>query len=152
MTLKSTWSIISDDENSRQSFLSDCDSEFDLSPPPRYPAEKRSSSTLKNLSLSQNEPPMTRARAKAMQKPIAMPPHGLKPQRQSIVRRSVDSFAGMATSLKDSLNSSSILFPKQESSDDRSEVHKPLHSPPDGVNTLTDWLESCSLDEGQCRF
>jgi hypothetical protein len=41
----------------------------------------------------------------------------------------------------------SILFPKQELSNNRLP-----NSPIDGVNTLTDWFESCSLDESKCKI
>jgi len=139
MTLKSNWSIASDDENSRQSFLSDCDSEFDLSPPPRYPAEKHSTSTLNKLSINRNEPPMTRSRAKASGKTMINTSLVPKEQRQSTIRRSVDSFTEMATTF-----TNSILFPKQELSNNRLP-----NSPTDGVNTLADCFESCSLDESK---
>jgi hypothetical protein len=121
MTWNSSCSIASDDENSRQSFLSDCDSEFDLRPPPRYPAEKRSYKQLTN----RTEPPMTKSRAKAIGKDINTPEPLPKQQRQSPLRRSIDAFTGMATTLTSSLNNNSILFPKQESSipsDDRLEM------------------------------
>jgi hypothetical protein len=142
MTLKSNWSIVSDDENSRQSFLSDCDSEFDLSPPPRYPAEKCSTSALKKLSINRNEPPMTRSRTKAGEKTIINTQSVSKEQHQSAIRRSVDAFTDMATTF-----TNSILFPKQESSDNRFP-----NSPTDGVNKLADWFESCSLDESKCKI
>ena len=115
MTWNSSCSIASDDENSRHSFLSDCDSEFDLKPQPRYPAEKRSYST----SINRIEPPLTRSRAKAMEKSIITSEPLPKQRRQSALRRSIDTFTGMATTLTNSLNNSSILFPKQESSNDR---------------------------------
>jgi hypothetical protein len=142
MTLKSNWSIGSDDENSRQSFLSDCDSEFDLNPPPRYPAEKHSISALNKLSIHRNEPPMTRSRAKAGGKTIINTQSVPKEQRQSTIRHSVDSFTEMATTFKNS-----ILFPKQESSNNQFS-----NSPTDGVNKLADWFESCSLDESKCKI
>jgi hypothetical protein len=142
MTLKSNWSITSDDENSRQSFLSDCDSEFDLTPPPRYPAEKHSNSTLNKLSINQNEPPMTRSRAKAGGKTIINTKSLSKERRQSTIRHSVDSFTEMATTF-----TNSILFPKQESLNNRFP-----NSPTDGINTLADWFESCSLDESKCKI
>jgi hypothetical protein len=138
MTWNSSCSIASDDENSRQSFLSDCDSEFDLRPPPRYPAEKRS--------INRTEPPLTRSRAKATGKCLITSEPLSKPRRQSALRRSIDAFTGMATTLTNSLNNNSILFPKQElstpSSNDRL----------DGVNILADRFESCSLDEGKCKI
>jgi hypothetical protein len=142
MILKSNWSIASDDENSRQSFLSDCDSEFDLSPPPRYPAEKHSIIALNKLSINRNEPPMTRSRAKAIGRTMITPQPLPKERRRSSIRRSMDSFTDMATTF-----TNSILFPKQESSNNQF-----LNSPIDGVNTLTDWLESCSLDESKCKI
>ena len=142
MTLKSNWSIASDDENSRQSFLSDCDSEYDLSPPPRYPAEKHSISKLNKLSLHRHEPPMTRSRSKAIEKTMIDPQIVPKQRRQSTIRSSIDSFTGLATTF-----TNSILFPKQDLSNNRSP-----NSPTDGVNTLTDWLESCSLDESKCKM
>ena len=74
MAWKSSCSIASDDDSSRHSFLSDCDSEFDLRPPPRYPAEKRSSSILTKRSINRLEPPMTRARAKAIGKTLPSSP------------------------------------------------------------------------------
>ncbi len=129
MTLKSTWSITSDDENSRGSFLSDCDSEFDLSPSSRYSAEKRSNSTLTKLS---NEPSMTRARAKADEKLI---PSVLKEPCRSTIRQSIDSITEITSAF-----TNSILSPKKESS----------NSPIDGVNKLSDWFESCTLNENKC--
>ena len=137
MTWKSSWSIASDDDNSRQSFLSDCDSEFDLRPPPRYPAEKRA--------IARPEPPLTRSRAKAMQRTIPLP----KEPPVSNRRRSMDSFADMASSLKISQKKNSILFPKQEPSTELFGFTS--RTPADGVKTLTDCLESCSLDESQCK-
>lgn len=74
MTWKSSCSIASDDD----SVLSDCDSEFDLRPPPRYPAEKRSSSILTKRSSNRLEPPMTRARAKAIGKTLPSSPTSTK--------------------------------------------------------------------------
>jgi hypothetical protein len=150
--LKSTWSIASDDENSRQSFLSDYDSEFDFSPPPRYPAEKHSSSILSKLSVNRHEPPMTRSRTKAIGTTMIIPQSLPKEQRQSTLRRSFDSFTEMTATLKNSLINDSIVFPKQESSNDPFELTKVPHSPIDGVNTLTDWFESCSIDEGKCKI
>ncbi|CAF2400812.1 unnamed protein product [Rotaria sp. Silwood2] len=147
MTWNSGCSIASDDENSRHSFLSDCDSEFDLRPPPRYPAEKRSYSPLKKQSVNRIEPPMTRSRAKAIGKTIIASEPLPKQRRQSTLRRSIDAFTGMATTLTNSLNNNSILFSKQEpttSSNDRTP-----NSPLDGVNILADRFESCSLDEGK---
>lgn len=119
MTWNSACSIASDDESSRHSFLSDCDSEFDLRPPPRYPAEKRTYSGLNKLSLNRIEPPLTRSRAKATGKPLETVESLSKPRRQSALRRSIDAFTGIATTLTNSLNNNnnnSILFPKQESS------------------------------------
>jgi len=142
MTLKSNWSIALEDENSRQSFVSDCDSEFDLTPPPRYPAEKLSNSALNKLSINQNEPPMTRSRAKAGGKTTTNTHSVPKERSQSTIRRSVDSFTEMATTF-----TNSILFPKQESSNNQFP-----NSPTDGVNTLADWFESCSLDESKCKI
>ena len=136
MTWKSSWSIASDDDNSRQSFLSDCDSEFDLRPPPRYPAEKRS--------IARHEPPLTRARAKAAQQNILLP----KEPPVSPRRRSIDSFTDMTSSLKISQKKNAILFPKQEPSH---ELFGFARTPADGVKTLTDCLESFSLDESQCK-
>ncbi|CAF3401650.1 unnamed protein product [Rotaria sp. Silwood1] len=149
MTWNSSCSIASDDENSRHSFLSDCDSEYDLRPPPRYPAEKRSYSPLKKQSINRIEPPMTRSRAKAIGKTIITSEPLPKQRRQSALRRSVDAFTGMATTLTNSLTHNSILFPKQEptkSSNDRTS-----NPPLDGVNILADRFESCSLDEGKCK-
>jgi len=116
MTWNSSCSIASDDENSRHSFLSDCDSEYDLRPPPRYPAEKRSYSTLNKQSINRIEPPMTRSRAKAIEKSLMTSEPLPKRRRQSALRRSMDAFAGMATTLTNSLNNNSILFSKQETS------------------------------------
>jgi len=116
MTWNSSCSIASDDDNSRHSFLSDCDSEFDLRPPPRYPAEKRSYSTLNKQSINRIEPPMTRSRAKAIGKSMITSEPIPKQRRQSALRRSIDAFTGMATTLTSSLNNNSILFPKQEPS------------------------------------
>ncbi|CAF0915886.1 unnamed protein product [Rotaria sordida] len=148
MTWNSSCSIASDDENSRHSFLSDCGSEFDLRPPPRYPAEKRSYSPLKKQSINRMEPPMTRSRAKAIGKLIITSEALPKQQRrQSTLRRSIDAFTGMTTTLTNSLNNTSILFAKQEpttSSNDRAP-----NFPSDGVNILADRFESCSLDEGK---
>jgi len=126
MTWNSSCSIASDDENSRHSFLSDCDSEYDLRPPPRYPAEKRSYSTLNKQSINRIEPPMTRSRAKAIEKSLMTSEPLPKRRRQSALRRSMDAFAGMATTLTNSLNNNSILFPKQEtstSSNDRLDIN-----------------------------
>ena len=122
MTWNSSCSIASDDENSRHSFLSDCDSEFDLRPPPRYPAEKRSYSALNKQSINRIEPPLTRSRAKAMEKSVLTSESLPQQRRQSTLRRSIDTFTEMATTLTSSLNTSSILFPKQESSNDRLDV------------------------------
>jgi len=116
MTWNSSCSIASDDDSSRHSFLSDCDSEFDLRPPPRYPAEKRSYSTLNKQSSNRIEPPMTRSRSKAIEKSMITSEPLPKQRRQSAIRRSIDAFTGMATTLTGSLNNNSILFPKQESS------------------------------------
>jgi hypothetical protein len=142
MTLKSNWSVASDDENSRQSFLSDCDSEFDLCPPPRYAAEKHSISTLNKLSIHRNEPPLTRSRAKASGETIINSQLVPKERRRSTIRNSIDSLAGLTATF-----TNSVLFPKQDLSNNRSPI-----SPTDGVNTLTDWLESCSLDESKCKI
>jgi len=116
MTWNSSCSIASDDDSSRHSFLSDCDSEFDLRPPPRYPAEKRSYSTLNKQSSNRIEPPMTRSRSKAIEKSMITSEPLPKQRRQSALRRSIDAFTGMATTLTSSLNNNSILFPKQEPS------------------------------------
>lgn len=116
MTWNSACSIASDDEGSRHSFLSDCDSEFDLRPPPRYPAEKRTYSGMNKFSINRIEPPLTRSRAKATGKTLVIAEPLPKPRRQSALRRSVDAFTSMATTLTSSLNTNSILFPKQESS------------------------------------
>ncbi len=116
MTWNSSCSIASDDDSSRHSFLSDCDSEFDLRPPPRYPAEKRTYSTLNKQSSNRIEPPMTRSRSKAIEKSMITSEPLPKQRRQSAIRRSIDAFTGMATTLTSSLNNNSILFPKQESS------------------------------------
>ena len=141
MTWNSGCSIASDDENSRHSFLSDCDSEFDLRPPPRYPAEKRTYSGSNKQLINRIEPPLTRSRAKATGKSlITSEPLPPKPRRHSALRRSVDAFTSMASTLTNSLNNNSILFPKQEAS-----------IPLDGVNILADRFESCSLDEGKCK-
>jgi hypothetical protein len=137
-------SIASDDENSRHSFLSDCGSEFDLKPPPRYPAEKRAYS-----STTRTEPPLTRARAKAIGQTVITPEPLSKPRRQSAIRKSMDAFTGMATTLTNTLNTNSILFPQQETSDD---VPRMVNTPLDGVNILADRFETCSIDEGQCKF
>ena len=141
MTWDSGCSIASDDENSRHSFLSDCDSEFDLRPPPRYPAEKRTYSGSNKQLINRIEPPLTRSRAKATGKSLITSEPLPKPRRHSALRRSVDAFASMANTLTSSLNNDSILFPKQE-----------LSTPLDGVNILADRFESCSLDEGKCKF
>lgn len=114
MTWNSSCSIASDDENSRQSFLSDCDSEFDLRPPPRYPAEKRLYSTSKKQSINRIEPPMTRSRAKAIGQTMDTLEPLPKQKRHSALRRSIDAFTGMATTLTSSLNNNSILFSKQD--------------------------------------
>ena len=119
MTWNSSCSVTSDDENSRQSFLSDCDSEFDLRPPPRYPAEKRTYSSLKKQSINRSEPPMTRSRAKATGKTIDTVEFLPRKRRHSTLRRSMDAFTEMTTTLTNSLNNNSILFSKQESSNDR---------------------------------
>ncbi len=127
MTWNSSCSIASDDENSRHSFLSDCDSEYDLRPPPRYPAEKRSYSTLNRQSINRIEPPMTRSRARAIEKSLMTSEPLPKQRRQSTLRRSMDAFAEMATTLTNSLNNNSILFSKQEtstSSNDRLDINQ----------------------------
>ncbi len=127
MTWNSSCSIASDDENSRHSFLSDCDSEYDLRPPPRYPAEKRSYSTLNKQSINRIEPPMTRSRARAIEKSLMTSEPLPKQRRQSTLRRSMDAFAEMATTLTNSLNNDSILFSKQEtstSSNDRLDINQ----------------------------
>jgi hypothetical protein len=129
MTLKSTWSIGSDDENSRGSFLSDYDSEFDLSP-----------SVVTKLSIDQDEPPMTRSRAKAVGKLMINTPSVLKESGRSTVRQSIDSMTEMTSAF-----TNSILFPKEEVSNN----HLPI-SPIDGVNKLSDWFENCTLDENKC--
>ncbi|UJR16217.1 hypothetical protein I4U23_003127 [Adineta vaga] len=144
MTWNSACSIASDDESSRHSFLSDCDSEFDLKPPPRYPAEKRSYSTSNKNTITRLEPPLTRSRAKALEKSMNLTQLLPQQKRQSTLRRSIDTFTGMASTLTNSLNNTSILFPKQESSNERIST-----SPLDGVNILADRFESCSLDEGR---
>jgi len=118
MTWNSACSIASDDENSRHSFLSDCDSEFDLRPPPRYPAEKRHYTGLNTHLINRIEPPLTRSRAKATGKPLLTSETLPKPRRQSALRRSIDAFTGLTSSFTSSLNNNennSILFPKQES-------------------------------------
>ncbi|CAM4764847.1 unnamed protein product [Rotaria magnacalcarata] len=147
MTWNSSCSIASDDENSRHSFLSDCDSEFDLRPPPRYPAEKRSYSTLKKQSINRIEPPMTRSRAKAIGQTLVTSESLPKQRRQSALRRSTDAFTGMATTLTNSLNNNSILFSKQDTTISSNE--RTFNPPLDGVNILADRFESCSLDEGK---
>ena len=126
MTWKSSCSIASDDESSRHSFLSDCDSEFDLRPPPRYPAEKRTSSIGNKRTIGRIEPPLTRSRSKAIAKSLVTPPPPPpatlpKGRRQSALRRSMDSFANLTTTLKDTLPSTSFLFspPVQSSMNDR---------------------------------
>jgi len=122
MTWNSSCSIASDDDSSRHSFLSDCDSEFDLRPPPRYPAEKRKYSTSNKQTVNRIEPPMTRSRAKAIEKSMITPEPIPQRRRQSALRKSIDTFNEMATTLTNSLNNNSILFPKRESStpsDDR---------------------------------
>ena len=128
MTWNSACSIASDDESSRHSFLSDCDSEFDLRPPPRYPAEKRSYSTSNKQTINRIEPPLTRSRAKALEKsltPVQLsPPPSSSQKRQSTVRRSVDVFTGMASALTNNLNTTSILFPKQESTNERLVIYQ----------------------------
>jgi hypothetical protein len=83
---------------------------------------------------------MTRSRSKAIEKTMIDPQIVPKQRRQSTIRSSIDSFTGLATTF-----TNSILFPKQDLSNNRSP-----NSPTDGVNTLTDWLESCSLDESKC--
>ena len=142
MTLKSTWSIASDDENSRQSFLSDCDSEFDLSSSSRYSTEKQSIPALNQLSLNRNEPPLTRSRAKADEKLIVNTPLAAKVRCRSTIQHSADSINEIASTF-----TGSILFPKEE----LSKKNQILTSPTDGVNKLTDWFESCSLDEKKCK-
>ena len=137
-------SIASDDENSRHSFLSDCGSEFDLKPAPRYPAEKRTYSKITRL-----EPPMTRSRAKATGQTVIASEPLPKQRRQSAIRRSVDAFTGMASTLTNTLNNNSILFSKQETINDFSRV---VNTPLDGVNILADRFESCSIDEAQCKI
>jgi hypothetical protein len=137
-------SIASDDENSRHSFLSDCGSEFDLKPSPRYPAEKRTYTTTTRI-----EPPMTRSRAKASGQTVITPESLPKQKRQSTLRRSIDAFTGMTTTLTNTLNNNSILFPQQEVINDSSRA---VNTPLDGVNILADRFESCSLDEGQCKI
>lgn len=114
MTWKSSCSIASDDESSRHSFLSDCDSEFDLRPPPRYPAEKRTSSIGNKRTIGRIEPPLTRSRSKAIGKSLISPTPVVSPKsrRQSGLRRSMDSFAGLQTTLKESLPQNSFLFSK----------------------------------------
>lgn len=152
MTWNSACSIASDDEGSRHSFLSDCDSEFDLRPPPRYPAEKRTYTGLNTQLINRIEPPLTRSRAKATGKPLLTSDVLPKPRRHSALRRSIDAFTGFTNSLTNSLGSSStnnnnnsILFPKQEASINE----KPPNAPLDGVNFLADRFDSCSLDEGK---
>ena len=121
MTWNSSCSLASDDDSSRHSFLSDCDSELDLRPPPRYPAEKRA--------ISRLEPPLTRSRAKATGKTLPSSPSLPKTRRTPAVRRRLELFPGFTASLKTSLPQNSFLL-----SNDR-------------VNFLTDRLENCSLDE-----
>jgi hypothetical protein len=59
---------------------------------------------------------MTRSRAKAIGKSMITSEPVPKQRRQSALRRSIDAFTGMATTLTSSLNNNSILFPKQEPS------------------------------------
>lgn len=151
MTWNSGCSIASDDDSSRHSFLSDCDSEFDLRPPPRYPAEKRSYSTLNKQLSNRLEPPLTRSRAKAIGQTMITSEPLPKQRRQSALRRSIDAFTGMASTLTNGLNNNnSILFPKQESSTPSND--RPVNTPLDGVNILADRFEGCSLDEGKCKI
>ncbi|UJR30299.1 hypothetical protein I4U23_017836 [Adineta vaga] len=109
MTLKSIWKGSSNDENSRQSLLSDCD----LSPLRRGydDNEKRSISALKMLSINRYEPSITRSRMKTFEKPI------VQEQCRSTLRCSIDSFETNSLS--------------------------------DRINSLTDYLENCSLDENK---
>ena len=115
MTWKSSCSIASDDETSRQSFLSDCDSEFDLRPPPRYPAEKRSSSILNKRTIARTEPPLTRSRAKATGKTLPSSPTLPKTQRPSFFRRGMNALSGLNTNVREDLQQNIFLFTKQES-------------------------------------
>ena len=124
--LKSNWSIGSDDDYSRQSFLSDCDSEFDFSLPPQSPTEKHFSAILNKLSINRTEPVLTRSRANVESKPY-----------KSTIRCSMDSITDMETSSIDS-----PLFSKEETPT----------SPTDRVNKLADWFESCSLDESKRKM
>lgn len=142
MTLKFNWNIVSDDENSRQSFLSDCDSEFDFNPPPRYPAEKCSNSALKKVSINQNEPPITRSKVKTNEKIILNTQTIPKEQHQSTNPNSFDAFTGMKT-----VFTNTTLFLKKEMSD-----NSLPNSPTDGVNKLADWFEGCSLDESKSKI
>ncbi|CAF3035388.1 unnamed protein product [Rotaria sp. Silwood2] len=125
MTLKSNWNILSDDDNSQQSFFSDCDSEFDLSPQVRYSFET----------------PMTRSRSKTIGNTLIIPPTPSKEQCQSIIQHSINSLANMTTTL-----TNSILFSKKDLSNNRFQ-----NSTIDGINTLTDWFESCSLNESKYK-
>lgn len=143
MTWKSSCSIASDDENSLQSFLSDCDSEFDLRPPPRYPADKRSPTTLNKRISGRSEPPLTRSRLKATGKTLPSSPTLPKSPRSSTHRRNFNPFSTFNPTIRDDLQQNMFLFTKQEASINE----KVPGSPMDGVKFLTDRFENCSLDE-----
>jgi hypothetical protein len=70
---------------------------------------------------------MTRSRARAIEKSLMTSEPLPKQRRQSTLRRSMDAFAEMATTLTNSLNNNSILFSKQEtstSSNDRLDINQ----------------------------
>ncbi|CAF1109053.1 unnamed protein product [Rotaria sordida] len=141
MTLKSNWNILSDNENSQESFWFDCDSKFDLSPQVRYPIEECTISTLNKLSINQIEPPMTRLRTKTIEKPLIIPETPSKEKRPSTIQHTINSFTDMTTTL-----TNSILLSKQDLSNNQFE-----NSSTNGINILTDWFESCSLNESKCK-
>ncbi|CAF1151197.1 unnamed protein product [Rotaria magnacalcarata] len=137
MTLKSNWNIISDDENCRDSFLSDCD--FYLSSPSKTPKERRTISALNHLSINQNEPPTRRSKTKTFEKQMFIPQTVQKEQHQSASRESIDSYIGMTTLL-----TNSTLCSKKDLADNHCQ-----DLPFDGINKLTDWFQSCTLDENK---
>ncbi|CAF0910092.1 unnamed protein product [Rotaria sp. Silwood1] len=138
MTLTSNWNILSNDENSQQSFFIDYDSEYDLSQQVPYLIEKQSVSILNN---NQNEPPMTRSRITTIENTLFIPQTPSKEQCQSIIQHNINSFTNMTTK---SINS--IFFSKQDLSKNQFQ-----NSLTDDINTLTHWFKSCSLNESKCN-
>ncbi|CAF4373092.1 unnamed protein product [Rotaria socialis] len=137
MTLKSNCNIISDDENCRDSFLSDCD--FDLSSQSKNPKERRTISALNHLSINQNEPQTRRSKTNTFEKQMFIPQIVQKEQHQSPSREGIDSYIGMTKLL-----TNSTLCSKKDLADNH---YQDL--PFDGINKLTDWFQNCTLNENK---